>query len=57
MDFSENADAALWDRARRDDGDAFGLLFDSHHDRVYRRAPTTTTTWLEQITDEDYDGA
>lgn len=35
---SENAEAALWGRARRDDGDAFGLLFDLHHDRVYRRA-------------------
>lgn len=31
-------EASLWDRARRDDGAAFGLLFDLHHDRVYRRA-------------------
>lgn len=36
IDSSE--DAALWDRARRDDGAAFGLLFDLHHARVYRRA-------------------
>jgi RNA polymerase sigma factor (sigma-70 family) len=28
----------LWARARRNDGDAFGALFDLHRDRVYRRA-------------------
>ncbi|MHA6694671.1 RNA polymerase sigma factor [Homoserinimonas sp. A520] len=38
MDFSENIEAALWERTGRDDGDAFGLLFDLHRDRVYRRA-------------------
>ncbi|KRC61551.1 hypothetical protein ASE14_11940 [Agromyces sp. Root81] len=38
MELSEDAEGALWDRARRDDGDAFGLLFDRHRDRVYRRA-------------------
>jgi RNA polymerase sigma-70 factor (ECF subfamily) len=35
---SESTEAALWERARRDEGGAFGLLFDLHHDRVYRRA-------------------
>jgi RNA polymerase sigma-70 factor (ECF subfamily) len=35
---SESTEAELWERARRDEGDAFGLLFDLHHDRVYRRA-------------------
>ncbi|NHF61849.1 RNA polymerase sigma factor [Microcella pacifica] len=38
MDLSESTEAALWERARRDDGDAFGSLFDLHHDRTYRRA-------------------
>lgn len=43
MDHSETGDAesneaGIWDRARRDDGHAFGLLFDRHHGRVYRRA-------------------
>ncbi len=35
---SESAETELWERARRDEGDAFGILFDLHHDRVYRRA-------------------
>jgi len=38
MDNSESTEAALWERALRDDGDAFGSLFDLHHDRVFRRA-------------------
>jgi RNA polymerase sigma factor (sigma-70 family) len=38
MDYFENTEAVLWERARRDEGDAFGLLFDLHHDRVYHRA-------------------
>ena len=38
MDHFENTETALWARARRDEGDAFGLLFDLHHDRVYHRA-------------------
>jgi RNA polymerase sigma-70 factor (ECF subfamily) len=38
MDNSENTEAALWERARHDEGDAFSLLFDHHHDRVYHRA-------------------
>jgi len=32
------AEADLWVRARANDGEAFGLLFDLHRDRVYRRA-------------------
>ncbi|WP_081815290.1 RNA polymerase sigma factor [Leifsonia aquatica] len=28
----------LWERARQNDGDAFGRLFDLHRQRVYRRA-------------------
>lgn len=35
---SEAAEATLWGRALHDEGDAFGVLFDLHHDRVYRRA-------------------
>jgi RNA polymerase sigma factor (sigma-70 family) len=35
---SQNDEAELWVRARRDDGAAFGALFDLHHGRVYRRA-------------------
>lgn len=31
-------EAALWQRARQDDGAAFAALFDRHHARVYRRA-------------------
>lgn len=38
MELSEEASVALWDRALRSDGAAFGLLFDRHHDRVYQRA-------------------
>lgn len=38
MENSENTEAALWERARHDDGDAFGLLFDFHHTRIYHRA-------------------
>jgi len=38
MDNSEPAEVELWERARRDDGDAFGLLFDLHHTRVFHRA-------------------
>ena len=32
------AEAKLWARARANDGEAFGQLFDLHRDRVYRRA-------------------
>lgn len=35
---SENTEIALWERARHDEGDAFGLLFDLHRVRVYHRA-------------------
>ncbi len=35
---AESNESDLWVQARRDEGDAFGLLFDLHHDRVYRRA-------------------
>lgn len=38
MTDSDNTETAVWERARRDEGDAFGILFDLHHDRVYRRA-------------------
>ncbi|ROQ37011.1 RNA polymerase sigma-70 factor (ECF subfamily) [Frondihabitans sp. PhB188] len=38
MSDSDETETALWDRALRDDGDAFGSLFDRHQDRVYRRA-------------------
>jgi RNA polymerase sigma factor (sigma-70 family) len=31
-------EAALWERARHNDGDAFGELFDRHRGRVYGRA-------------------
>lgn len=31
-------ETALWARASRNDGDAFGELFDRHRDRVFRRA-------------------
>lgn len=34
----QDTEAELWERARHDDGAAFGLLFDLHRDRVYRRA-------------------
>lgn len=34
----EPGELQLWARARRDDGDAFGRLFDLHRVRVYRRA-------------------
>lgn len=38
MQNSENTEATLWERARHDDGVAFGLLFDLHQARIYRRA-------------------
>jgi RNA polymerase sigma-70 factor (ECF subfamily) len=31
-------EAASWRRASAGDGEAFGLLFDAHHVRVYRHA-------------------
>jgi RNA polymerase sigma factor (sigma-70 family) len=34
----ESAELDMWERARADDGEAFGELFDLHRDRVYRRA-------------------
>ena len=38
MTESETTEADLWERARRDDGDAFAVLFDRHRARVYHRA-------------------
>jgi RNA polymerase sigma factor (sigma-70 family) len=38
MDREQPDEGELWERARRNDGDAFGLLFDLHGARVYRRA-------------------
>ncbi|ROQ05619.1 RNA polymerase sigma-70 factor (ECF subfamily) [Rathayibacter sp. PhB93] len=38
MTDSETTEADLWERARRDDGDAFAILFDRHCARVYHRA-------------------
>ena len=35
---SQDDEAGLWSRARRDDGVAFAALFDLHQARVYRRA-------------------
>lgn len=32
------SDSALWDRSLAGDGDAFGVLFDRHRDRVFRHA-------------------
>jgi RNA polymerase sigma factor (sigma-70 family) len=34
----ETEDAGLWSRSIRGDGDAFGVLFDRHRDRVFRHA-------------------
>lgn len=34
----DETEAALWERARHDDGAAFAALFDLHNARVYRRA-------------------
>ncbi|MCU1516647.1 MAG: polymerase sigma factor, sigma-70 family [Pseudarthrobacter sp.] len=34
----ETADDRLWSRSLQGEGDAFGLLFDRHRDRVYRHA-------------------
>jgi RNA polymerase sigma factor (sigma-70 family) len=38
MDNPNNTEAALWERALHDDGEAFGSLLDLHRDRVFRRA-------------------
>ncbi|BDZ51445.1 hypothetical protein GCM10025867_36860 [Frondihabitans sucicola] len=38
MKQSEDDETALWGRAKANDGNAFSLLFDLHHGRVYRRA-------------------
>jgi RNA polymerase sigma factor (sigma-70 family) len=35
---SDGDEAELWRRACRDEGDAFGELFDLHHQRVFSRA-------------------
>jgi len=35
---NDSDEPELWHRARRNDGDAFGRIFDLHRDRVYRRA-------------------
>lgn len=34
----DSAEFELWERARQNDGGAFGRLFDLHRDRVYHRA-------------------
>lgn len=34
----DSTEFELWERARRNDGEAFGLLFDLHRERVYHRA-------------------
>ncbi|WP_239451955.1 RNA polymerase sigma factor [Frondihabitans sp. PAMC 28766] len=34
----DSAEFQLWERARQNDGEAFGRLFDLHRHRVYRRA-------------------
>lgn len=34
----DSAELQLWERARQNDGEAFGRLFDLHRHRVYRRA-------------------
>lgn len=34
----DSVELQLWERARQNDGEAFGLLFDLHRHRVYRRA-------------------
>jgi RNA polymerase sigma factor (sigma-70 family) len=34
----ESGELELWRRARANDGEAFGELFDLHRDRIYRRA-------------------
>ena len=34
----DSAELRLWERARQNDGEAFGRLFDLHRVRVYRRA-------------------
>jgi RNA polymerase sigma-70 factor (ECF subfamily) len=34
----DSAEVQLWERARQNDGEAFGRLFDLHRHRVYRRA-------------------
>ncbi len=38
MQYPENTEATLSERARHDDGLAFSLLFDLHQARIYRRA-------------------
>jgi RNA polymerase sigma factor (sigma-70 family) len=35
---SETNETETWERARRNDGEAFGILFDLHRDRIYHRA-------------------
>lgn len=34
----DSVELQLWERARENDGKAFGGLFDMHRDRIYRRA-------------------
>ena len=38
-------DAERWTRASRGDGEAFGLVFDRHRDRVLRHSLRLTPTW------------
>ena len=38
MDAVDRSEQALWERGVAGDGDAFGLIFDLHRDRVFRHA-------------------
>ena len=39
------SDEVLWQRSVAGDGDAFGVLFDRHRDRVFRHACRLSGTW------------
>lgn len=41
----EKDELELWDRARQNEGDAFGQLFDLHRDRVFSRALGLMENW------------
>ncbi|WP_435527586.1 RNA polymerase sigma factor [Microbacterium aurantiacum] len=38
MDAAYRSEQALWERGAAGDGDAFSMIFDLHHDRVFRHA-------------------
>lgn len=38
MEANTSSEDVLWQRALKGDGDAFGLIFDKHRDRVFRHA-------------------